>query len=243
MPRTPRQKPHDIAVAILLGSFVICMGIIFGTIIYTLSDKNNNEADAKRTFENITYVKVHDSPSLGDKQAPVTIVEYTDFECPICKQVFDQILPKLKKEYIDTHKVLFVFKSLPIEEFHKNALRKTEAAFCAREQGGDTAFFTFYDSLFEKFNFNYGTNPDIGLHAIAFQNSLDVPAFQSCLQSNKYEQPIKKDIVEATVIGSYGTPTWLIGKSNKDGLTDTVKISGLLEYTVYKTIIDHLLTQ
>lgn len=232
---------NNFAVAILIGSFVIAMAIVINGFMQIIMGSKGDAAKAERAFENIAYVKVNESPVLGNINAPVTVVEYTDFECPICKQAFDEILPQLRKEYIDTNKVKLVFKSLPVEYLHKTAFKKTKAAFCAGEQGGYNSFYRYYYSLFQRFDLNPAPNPDAELNNIAQQNGLNTGEFRTCLDSGKYEDKIKKEILEANLIGSRGTPTWLIGKSSNGGLTDTVKINGLIEYPAYKIIIDDLL--
>jgi protein-disulfide isomerase len=238
-----KQPNNNFSVAILLGSLVIALAILVSTFIQVFGVRDKNTTKVEKTSENITYVRVDHSPTLGDKNAPITVVEYTDFDCPICKQVFDSILPKLSKEYISTKKIKFVFKSLPIENFHPYSVQKAEAAYCARDQKGERAFFDYYVSLFQKFGTILPINQIDELTHIAEQNGLNTVEFKLCLENKKFYDSVKKESVEATVIGSMGTPTWLIGKSTDKGLTDTVKINGLVDYAIYKTVIDHLLEQ
>lgn len=238
--KSQRKITGNLPVAILIGSFVIAVAIILTTLINVFSPKQN-PPDTYKTYENISYVKVDESPALGDENAPLTIIEYTDFDCPICKAASDEVVPSMKQEYIATGKAKFIFKSLPLEYIHPNAFRKTEAAFCAREIGGDKAFFAYYDSLFA--NFGFSINLDNELTAIAEKNGLDTNKFRSCLTSGRYKDSINKEIVEAQLIGSLGTPTWLIGKTDGNGMSDAVKVSGLLEYSAFRTIINQLLEE
>ena len=80
---------------------------------------------------------IDDDPVLGDKNAPVTIVEFSDYECPFCKRHFDQTLPELIKNYIDTGKVKLVYRDFPLSFHDPMATKEAVAANCAREQGGD----------------------------------------------------------------------------------------------------------
>lgn len=236
---TQKSSSHAIPVAILIGSFAIAVSIIVYGIITAISSQLNNPTNPKQVYENISFVRINKSPILGNKNAPVTIVEYTDFDCPICKATYDQIIRNIKKDYIATGKVKLIFKSLPLAYLHPNAFRKTEAAYCARELGGDSAFFTYYDSLFT--NFGFSLNLDNELVTIAEKNGLNKEKFSTCLQSDKYKDAINQEVTEGTIIGSVGTPTWLIGKSNGDGIQDAVRFSGLIDYRSFQGIVNQIL--
>ena len=229
-------------VVILLSSFLIAIAILTNSILSKTDINKNPTNDAEKIYENISYIKTTGSPFLGNENAPVTIVEYIDFECPICKEVYDQILPQIKKDYIDTGKIKFVFKSLPIQAIHKTAFRKAEAAFCAYDQAGNAAFFAYHNELFNRFPMSSMNSLEGDLIQIASQQNLNTLNFTNCLNTNKYQAAIEKDITEAIAMNANGTPTWLIGKSQGDKLTDTVKLNGLHEYFVYKTVIDQLLS-
>lgn len=234
---------NKIAVAILLGSFIIAVAILFNGVTQSITNQTVPPQDAEKIYQNISFIKTIGSPYLGNQTAPVTVIEYIDFECPICKRVYDEIFPKLKNEYINNNKVKFVFKSLPIENLHKTTYIKTEAAFCASGQGGNNAFFAYHDELFNRFGPIWGSSIEDELTAIARQLKLDPAEFQECMSKQTFKPVIEKDKVEAVTINANGTPTWLIGKTGPNGsITDTIKINGLHEYGVYKAIIDHLLT-
>lgn len=234
---------NKLAVAILLGSFVIAVAILLNSVLNIITKNSNAGTDPEKIYQNISYIKTTGSPFLGDSKSPITIIEYVDFECPLCKKVYDDIMPRLKQEYLNTGKAKFVFKNLPIEELHRSAYIKSEAAFCAFEQGGNAAFFAYHDELFNKFSFNPFNSVEEELYSIAGQKGLDVSAFRNCLGSEKYKPQIKKEKVEAIAINTNGTPTWLIGKTGPGGsITGTIKINGLHNYEVYKTVIDQLMT-
>lgn len=224
------------AVALLIGSFVIAIAIIINAIVLYIIAQQPKPLSPEKVYENLGYVNVGKSPMLGKKNAPVTVIEYTDFDCPICEAATQQIMPRLQEEYIDSGKVRFVFKSLPIVQLHSNAFHKTEAAYCARAQGGDTAFFKYYNALFT--NFGFELNIDNTLRQLAAAQNLNEDQFMQCLHERTFKKHIEDEVLEGTLIGSLGTPTWLIGKTEKDGLTNAIKVSGLLEYESFKTIID-----
>src|SRR3989344_7320374 len=86
-------------------------------------------------------VSADDDPVLGDKNAPVTIIEFSDYQCPFCRKFWTEILPSIKSEYIDTGKVKFVYRDFPLTSIHPSAEPAAEATNCVREQGGDEAYF------------------------------------------------------------------------------------------------------
>lgn len=236
-----RQTQRAVPIAILLGSLVIALAIILYAFMQFLSTKSPKQPNQQQAFENISYVTTAKSPTMGKTDAPVVVIEYTDFDCPVCETATQIVLPDLRREYIETGKVKFIFKSLPLTALHSNAFRKTEAAYCARDQGGDDAFFRYYDALFTDIQFSLRL--DDALVSLAKKHNLDEYQFTSCLTERKYKSLIDAEILEGNLIGSLGTPTWLIAKSDGDGIRDAVKINGLIEYGSFRTIIETLLAQ
>jgi protein-disulfide isomerase len=222
-----------------LWGHVIAVAVIISTLLNLNTKKQEGLTEPKAQYENVTFVKVGNSPVQGNRNAPVTVVEYTDFDCPICRQAYVNILPALRKEYVETNKVKFIYKNLPIADIHPNAPKKAEAAMCAWELAGDQVFFRFHDELFNR----YGSTDtaDIQIAQTVSVTGLESHLFTACMNSKKYQEFILKDIIEAEIIGSRGTPTWLIGITDEDGLRDTVKMSGMPSYKVFQTVIDQLL--
>ena len=185
-------------------------------------------------------VSVDDDPVLGDKKAKVTLIEFSDYECPFCKKYFTDTFPQIKKDYIDTGKVKMVFRDLPLG-FHQNAPKEAEAAECARKQGGDTAYFKYHDQIFTKTTSN-GTGLALDqLPIIAKELGLNVNKFQQCLDSGEFKSEVEKDLADAGKVGANGTPTFFIGKSTSNGEIDGIKVVGAQPYSAFKTIIDELL--
>lgn len=183
-------------------------------------------------------VSVDDDPVMGSKNAPLTVIEFSDYECPFCKRSFSDVIPNLKKDYIDTGKVKFVYRDFPLG-FHQNAEKEAEAAECSRAQGGDAVYFKFHDQIFTKTTSN-GTGLALDqLPIIAKDLGLNVSQFQQCLDSGKYKDEVAKDIADGTAAGVSGTPTWFIGKSG--ATIDGARIVGAQPYAAFKTIIDQQL--
>ena len=161
---------------------------------------------------------------LGSKEAPLTIVEFTDYQCPFCQRFHTTAFPELKKNYIDTGKVRFYSRDMPLD-FHPDAMRAAEAARCASDQG---QFWQLRDVM--------GANPNKldmdSLVADAANLKMDVNAFRACVESEKYKTSIQTDVMEAMKIGATGTPTFVVGKSTADGVDGEV-VLGAMPYPMF----------
>ena len=185
-------------------------------------------------------VSVDDDPMMGDKNAKVTVIDFTDYECPFCKRYFDETFSQIKKEYIDTGKIKYVYRDLPLS-FHQNAHKEAQAAECAREQGGDTAYFLYHDEIFKRTTSN-GTGLALSqLSVIANDIGLNGSTLQSCLDTEKYKAEVDEDLADASTYGATGTPSFFIGKSStSDKFKGTILI-GAQPFAAFKTIIDEQL--
>ena len=161
---------------------------------------------------------------LGNKDAPITIVEYTDYQCPFCQRFHLSAYPEIKKNYIDTGKARFYSKDLPLD-FHPNAMRAAQAAHCAGEQG---KFWQLRDVM--------GSNPDkldMGhIMGFAAELKLDTQKMQECINSEKYKARVESDVSEAMKLGANGTPAFIIGKSSGDGV-DGELVVGAMPYSMF----------
>lgn len=241
-------------IAILIGSIIISLAILVNGGIIRFKDSVATKSSTTQAAQTPTQptqqapqaptgpVKVAsaDAPVLGNKDAPVTLIEFSDYECPFCKRSFDQLLPELKKNYIDSGKLKLVYRNLPLP-FHQNAHKEAEAALCARDQGGDATYFKFHDQIFTKTTSN-GTGLALDqLPIIAASIGLNVSQFQQCLDSGKYKDYVDKDITYAEKVGANGTPTWFVGKSTADGNIDGQIIVGAQPFSAFQPTIDNLL--
>jgi predicted DsbA family dithiol-disulfide isomerase len=139
-------------------------------------------------------------PSRGPATARVTIVEFSDFECPFCGGLFPS-LKNIEKTYADT--VRIVYRQFPLTNVHPHAQKAAEASLCAGEQG---RFWEMHDSLF-------GFQEDLTIDSLklrAMELGLDVPAFDTCLDSGRHAETIRKDKEDAARLGVSGTPTLFV---------------------------------
>lgn len=155
-------------------------------------------------------VDVGRSPFLGSEKAPITIVEFTDFQCPYCRRFFEETLPDLKRNYINTGKVRFYSMDLPLA-LHQNALLAAQAGRCANDQG---KFWAMHDRM-------QGDPERLGLTDLvksAADLGLDSTAFRQCLESGKHLEDIQQEAHDASMKGARGTPAFVIGKSTPIGV-------------------------
>jgi len=196
--------------------------------------KAYEEAVARQQAEQATPTKVEgdftaDGAVLGEADAPVTIVEFSDFQCPYCRVFFNEAYKEIKKNYVDTGKVKIVFRNLPLS-FHPDAYNAAMAAECARDQDGDAAFFTMHDKIFGGQSGN-GTNP-IPIETLskyADEMKLDSAAFSKCIEDKKFADEISADQKAASSAGIDGTPAFIIN--------GTV-VSGARPFSYFQVIID-----
>lgn len=141
---------------------------------------------------------------LGNPNARVVIVEYSDFECPFCKD-FHATMHQIIDEYGASGDVAWVYRHFAIPQLHSKAPKEAEASECAAELGGNQGFWDYADRLFEVTPSNNGLNLN-QLSTIAADIGLDPVAFQQCLDSGKYAEKVQRQFDEVRASGGRGTP-------------------------------------
>ncbi|MCA9980442.1 MAG: DsbA family protein, partial [Anaerolineales bacterium] len=176
-------------------------------------------------------VPIEGWPTIGDPDAPVTIVEYTDFQCPYCGRYFAQTFPQIKENYIDTGLVRYVFKDFPLD-FHLEADEAALAARCAHDQ---EAFMPMHDLLFERQG-EWGGQSNVTEIFVGYADELglDTAAFSECINSDKYVAAVQADLAEGFQVGVTGTPSFLVNGN---------LVVGALPYSSFSQAIESLLAQ
>ncbi|NCS32174.1 thioredoxin domain-containing protein [bacterium] len=192
------------------------------------------------TQPSVTTISVDDDPVLGDPNAPVTVIEFSDYECPFCQRSYNDMLPLLKKEYIDTGLVKLVFRDFPLSFHEPKATEEAIAANCAREQGGDAMYFKYHDAIFDK-TLSNGAGPSESLTQLATDLGLDPGAFDACLANNDYAAEVQKDVADGNAGFVGGTPTYYVGASTDSGEIEAEIIVGAVPYTSIKPVIESYL--
>jgi len=169
---------------------------------------------------------------LGRPDAPLTMVEFTDLQCPFCNRFALQTFDQLKKDYIDTGKMRFISRDFPLD-FHPQAMPAARAARCAGDQGRFWELRTALVRNAEKLSPAFISATAAGL-------SLDMKAFDACVAAGSYDSAIQKDMAEAASVEVSGTPTFFVGKTAADGFEGT-RIVGAQPYAVFQARIESLL--
>jgi protein-disulfide isomerase len=177
-------------------------------------------------------------PWRGGRDAIVTLLEYSDYECPYCIRHFQQTMPELEANYIRPGKIRYAFRDNPVDQLHPQAIRAHEAARCAGDQG---KYWEMHGRLFT----GPGTHADEALIAHAQALTLALPDFQSCLTDGRHTTEIRRTSAEASSFGANGTPAFFLGL--RDPATDQVRlmraITGAQPYEVFAQAIEAMLKQ
>jgi protein-disulfide isomerase len=227
------KRSHFYSVLIVLAFSV---GILVGYVTWgfkpsvtqtTLSSQQSAQAPVAQApvqtqaQEYVRYdIPVEGFPSLGTTDAPIVMVEFSDFQCPFCKRFHDETLQPLLAAY--PGKIRFVYRHLPLTSIHSEAFPAAEASMCADEQN---SYWQYHDKIFENPN---RLGRDLYLQ-IASDLGLDRTVFEECLNSRKYKEVIQKDLDFALNLGVGSTPTFFI-----NGLA----IVGAQPIEVFKQVID-----
>lgn len=211
----------------LPASILVAALLIAGAVIYSTGSKNVGQpADVAAVVGQKDLAD--DDVILGDPKAPVTIVEFGDYQCPFCGRFFSQVEPRIREEYIKTGKAKMVYRDFAFlgPESQDAAL----ASQCAAEQG---KFWAYHDKLFETEIADgverNGNLSSVFLKSLASQLGLDVKKFDSCLDSKKYKDEIQKDYDDAVTAGVRGTPTTFINGKLASGAVPYETIQSLIE--------------
>jgi protein-disulfide isomerase len=179
-------------------------------------------------------MSVGDGPALGNADAPITIIEFSDYQCPFCKRHFENTLSELKTSYINTGKVRYVFRDFPLDSIHPYARKAAEAAHCAGDQA---KFWEMHDVMFT----NQAELMQDNLKGFALDMKLDVEAFSACLDSGKYAKTVEADLAAGSAAGVTGTPKFFIGKAKPDGTIVATAMKGAQPAAAFSLLINRLL--
>ncbi len=224
------QIPHRDMVGFLAG---MALGVGSTVLVERLLDQHliqPSEPQARAIPALTSPLLLQGEPALGDPSAPLTIVEFSDFECSYCRRFHKQVMPQLKRDYIDTGLVRFVHKDLPLP-FHPHALQAAAAARCAGEQN---RYWELYSSLFDQQNC-LGCK---GVLAIAAEAELNTSKLQFCMERDTTLALISANRSEASMHNIGATPTFVIGPTQSDGSLDGPIIEGALPWATFQSTIE-----
>ena len=203
-------------------------------VLQKIEKQGGTRAAQKPSRPTTASISIEGRPVMGSADAPVTVVEFADYQCPYCLRFIKTTFPQLKKKYIDTGKVRWVALNLPLA-FHKDARKAAQGALCAGEQD---KFWEMRETLFK--------NPKKlsveDMSGYAGDLSLDIPAFEACLNSERHLAEIDKDAQDAKSVRLTGTPSFVIGKLNGNTVSGNVVI-GAQSLNVFESNIKKTLEQ
>lgn len=228
-----------VPVAILAGFAMIALAIFFSggglggnqaTVDLNAAQQGNSpERDEVRPVDDDDHIR-------GNPNAPIVLVEYSDYDCPFCKQ-FHTTMNRIMAEYGPDGQVAWVYRHFPLEQLHPNAAKVAEASECVAALAGNDAFWTFSDLVFDERDTNEPTNM-ARLSEYAVTAGASEAAFNECLESGKYADEVATDIADGRNAGAKGTPHTLVLVGGQQ-----TSISGAQPYSVVKQFIDNVLTQ
>jgi protein-disulfide isomerase len=204
-----------------------------GEIQKQLAQRPAPPAQADRT---IVTMSMGDGPVLGREDAPITIVEFSDYQCSYCRKHFTGAFATLKTMYIDAGKVRYFFRDFPIDSIHPYARKAAESARCAGDQG---KFWGMHDVMFN----NQGSLKPDNLRDFARTLQLDLDAFNLCLDNGKYAKSVETDVAAGSAAGVNGTPGFFIGKTREDGTITATALRGAQPASAFSQLIDRLLDE
>jgi protein-disulfide isomerase len=191
-----------------------------------------------KPFEPIA-INISGDPFQGKSDAQVTLVEFTDYQCPFCKRHAIGTLPLIVKEYVETGKLKYVLRDFPLNQIHSNAAKLAEATLCAGDQG---KAWEMHDHIFSA-----AKSPDPNKLSKDIKTfGLDVKEFNVCMKAEKYAAKLDASITEGSNLGIRGTPAFFLGKTdvNDPGkVMATEKIVGAQPFVKFKQAIDKLLNE
>jgi protein-disulfide isomerase len=164
-------------------------------------------------------IPVDGFPSIGPDDAPITLVEFSDYECPYCKQWHSEVFNQIRAQYPD--QVRMVYRNFPLTQIHPNAAPAAEAALCAQEQD---RFWEFHEQIFTAAKLS----PEL-YEQIAKSLRLDMKAFQTCVSERRYQQTVEEDQAWAAEFGVSSTPTFFL---------NGIPLVGAQPYDIFSQVID-----
>jgi protein-disulfide isomerase len=220
-------------------SIVIAGTLIAGAFFISRSNDNKaaeNNSNIHGQVEEISIEPISNSDHiLGNPNADIVIVEYSDLECPFCKN-YHQTLGRIIDDYGKDGKVAWVYRHFPLTQLHSKAQIEAEATECAGELGGNDVWWDYTNKIFEVTPSNNELDLDL-LPEIALEVGLDKAEFQECLDSGRHRTKVQANYDDAIASGGTGTPhTVFIVKGQ-----EPASLSGLIPYNQLKGLLDQTL--
>lgn len=250
MAKTKKQVKQEETV-INLDSFavpiaIVVAGIVIALAVFLTNKGANQEATVSKNKETITAGSneeespstssssmLGNAPYVGDKsQAKIAVIEYSDFQCGYCKRHADQVYPELKSKFVDTGKIIYVFKSYPLGESGLGYNAAIASQCVAGLVDGDK-FALFHTKMFS-------VTSDADIKAAAVELGVDAGKYDACIASEDTKEKVMADRTEGSKAGVQGTPGFVVGKIGDDGKVEGVIIKGAYPFSEFESAITKL---
>jgi protein-disulfide isomerase len=197
-----------------------------------------NQACAQAPKQNIVF-DIAGAPSRGEANAPLIVIEFSDFQCPFSARYTSETFPRIEQEYIKTGKIHYVFRDFPLENIHPLAHKLAESGQCASEQK------LFWELRTQLFAMQSAATSEEAIADLAKPAGVNSAALQKCLHEGQHSKKVDQERTEAAADGVTGTPTFFLGRG--DPTTGKVKvlkvIVGAQPFEDFKQAIDSVLSE
>jgi len=224
--QTNTQKGYGVPIAIVIAGFLIAGAVVFASNNGGESVRDTGSGHAGAQPSGKFRMPSDDDHVRGNPDAPITIVEFSDLECPFCAQIH----PTLDRIVKENEDVKWVFRHFPLSTIHSRALSAAVASECIARLGGNDAFWSFTDAAFA----NQRQLEDAWYQSQALSFGIDAKAFASCMDDQSVVADIQTDLDEATGTGGRGTPYVVV--VTKSG--NLIPFSGALPYPQIAAVVE-----
>ncbi|PJE64354.1 MAG: disulfide bond formation protein DsbA [Candidatus Ryanbacteria bacterium CG10_big_fil_rev_8_21_14_0_10_43_42] len=236
------HNPYVIPLSIIVAGVLIAGAIMYagdggGFVAQTdtTNPKDGTESGNEQAVTGDVKSVTGEDHILGNPDAPIKLVEYSDLECPFCSR-FHATMKQVMDEYGKDGQVAWVYRHFPLSQIHPSANEAAQASECANELGGNDGFWAYIDEVFLRQDQGLSTSM---LLAVAEDIGLDRPAFESCLSSGTYAESVQRSFEDARTAGGTGTPYTVVVV---DGDTFT-PINGALPFAQVSSVIESALAR
>ncbi len=227
---------------------IVISAIILALVIFLASrNTNNKSSDSGSTDTNTSAdsdiegigdveVSIGNDPYIGNLDtATVAVIEFSDYQCGYCQRHSQQTFPSIKEEYVDTGKVVYVFKEFPLSSAGQMGHTIAKGGVCVYELGGNDAFASYHKDAF------FAENNDV-LISLAKDLGIDATEFSNCIDSSRHNDELSEDQKEGSAAGITGTPGFVVGLIGDNGkIIEPKLIAGAYPFDTFKSVIDALL--
>ena len=241
MEPTNQKTSPAVPIAIICGFAMIAVAIFFtnqgGNTTPTSATSVNSSGEVDESLSDGTARVVDETDYiLGNPNAPIVMIEYSDYDCPFCKE-YHRTMHQIMDEYGITGRVAWVYRQFPLAQLHPNSPRISEAALCVGDIGGNDAFWAFSDRVFESRDITEPTNVT-KLLQFAQEAGISSDDYVTCMEDGRMKSAVEDSIRDGFDAGARGTPYTILMVGNQQAV-----INGAQPYATVKGLIDNLINQ